>query len=310
MQTPHETLRANSASSKLLLSDRAASILDSLDEGTDPPRAYTPFGHHQGPGGASLGFTGTLTEASTGHYLLGNGYRAFNPLLMRFNAPDSWSPFGAGGLNAYAYCKGDPINLYDPSGHGPNGNRQAGLAVREILKRAPAGKQELDALINRVSGMFGAKPMLAPPKTNPRARQKFKESGTLNDAARGTIVTEAQNIPSMTNMLASHGAEWNQVSFSDGYRGTHLSLKTQAGVTAEIQLHVPGTIYAMLPPAVSRDVLGEDTFARYDRHATAAGFHAGEAHELYELGRKMASAREETSRRTRQFFDHMRSVPE
>ncbi|WP_434706426.1 RHS repeat-associated core domain-containing protein [Pseudomonas sp. Z1-12] len=46
----------------------------------------------------------------TGHYLLGNGYRAFNPGLMRFNSPDSLSPFGEGGLNAYAYSVGDPVN--------------------------------------------------------------------------------------------------------------------------------------------------------------------------------------------------------
>ncbi len=41
---------------------------------------------------------------------------------MRFHAPDSMSPFGAGGVNPYAYCSGDPINNSDPSGHM---NRQA-----------------------------------------------------------------------------------------------------------------------------------------------------------------------------------------
>ncbi|KPY85893.1 RHS repeat-associated core domain-containing protein [Pseudomonas syringae pv. tagetis] len=83
--------------------------------------AYTPYGHrHPSAGPMNLpGFTGQRVDPVTGHYLLGNGYRAFNPVLMRFNSPDSLSPFGEGGLNAYAYCGGDPVNGADPSGHMP-----------------------------------------------------------------------------------------------------------------------------------------------------------------------------------------------
>ncbi|WP_054989849.1 RHS repeat-associated core domain-containing protein [Pseudomonas coronafaciens] len=62
------------------------------------------------------GFNGELLDSITGHYSLGNGYRAYNPVLMRFNNPDSLSPFGKGGLNAYAYCGGDPVNRSDPDG--------------------------------------------------------------------------------------------------------------------------------------------------------------------------------------------------
>ena len=40
-----------------------------------------------------MGFNGERPDPLTGHYLLGNGYRAFNPVLMRFNSPDSSSPF-------------------------------------------------------------------------------------------------------------------------------------------------------------------------------------------------------------------------
>jgi RHS repeat-associated protein len=58
-----------------------------------------------------------LREANIGWYLLGNGYRAYNPRLMRFHSPDSWSPFGRGGLNPYMYCVGDPVNNSDPTGH-------------------------------------------------------------------------------------------------------------------------------------------------------------------------------------------------
>lgn len=63
------------------------------------------------------GFNGEFCDPLTGHYLLGNGYRAFNPVLMRFNSPDDLSPFGRGGTNAYAYCHADPVNRVDVDGH-------------------------------------------------------------------------------------------------------------------------------------------------------------------------------------------------
>ncbi|WDM61065.1 RHS repeat-associated core domain-containing protein [Pseudomonas sp. NEEL19] len=64
-----------------------------------------------------LGYTGQRYDRFTNHYLLGNGYRAYSPLLMRFLAPDTLSPFDEGGRNAYAYCEGNPTNNVDPSGH-------------------------------------------------------------------------------------------------------------------------------------------------------------------------------------------------
>ena len=63
------------------------------------------------------GFNGLRLDPVSGNYHPGNGYRSYNPSLTRFTAPDSWSPFGAGGMNAYGYCTGDPINRADPSGH-------------------------------------------------------------------------------------------------------------------------------------------------------------------------------------------------
>ncbi|MBS7438573.1 RHS repeat-associated core domain-containing protein [Pseudomonas syringae] len=98
--------------------------------------AYTPYGHRPS-GPASLpGFTGQRVDPVTGHYLLGNGYRAFNPVLMRFNSPDSLSPFGEGGVNAYGYCEGDPVNRVDPSGHWPT-------FLLKILKRGRSVKKRL-----------------------------------------------------------------------------------------------------------------------------------------------------------------------
>ncbi|MBP1119320.1 MULTISPECIES: RHS repeat-associated core domain-containing protein [Pseudomonas] len=103
----------------MIAGDRSNSVLHVSEDGRPVDIAYTPFGHHQaGQTIADLpGFNGEQPDPVTGHYLLGNGYRAYNPVLMRFNSPDSMSPFGRGGLNAYAYCVGDPVNRVDPTGH-------------------------------------------------------------------------------------------------------------------------------------------------------------------------------------------------
>ena len=99
----------------LLGTDLQRSVLHSLSGVHHYPRAYTPYGHHRGQQGL-LGFNGEAHDPLTGHYLLGNGHRAYNPVLMRFNSPDTLSPFGAGGLNPYCYCLGDPVNRVDPNG--------------------------------------------------------------------------------------------------------------------------------------------------------------------------------------------------
>lgn len=63
------------------------------------------------------GFNSERADPVSGATSLGNGYRYYQSVLLRFHAPDSLSPFGAGGVNPYAYCTGDPINHADPSGH-------------------------------------------------------------------------------------------------------------------------------------------------------------------------------------------------
>ncbi|MHC8323576.1 RHS repeat-associated core domain-containing protein [Pseudomonas sp. GB2N2] len=109
----------NSSRSILLATDQQRSVFSAVGEGPPLPVAYMPYGDRLRVNGMlkMLGFNGELPDPRTGHYHLGKGYRQFNPLLMRFNSPDSWSPFGDGGLNAYAYCGGDPINRHDPTGH-------------------------------------------------------------------------------------------------------------------------------------------------------------------------------------------------
>ncbi|MFK0091144.1 RHS repeat-associated core domain-containing protein [Pseudomonas sp. NPDC090592] len=79
-------------------------------------RAYTPYGVTNTALAPRLAFCGQYRDPFTGNYPLGNGHRFYSPTLTRFLRPDSLSPFGLGGVNAYAYCVGDPVNHIDPSG--------------------------------------------------------------------------------------------------------------------------------------------------------------------------------------------------
>jgi RHS repeat-associated protein len=108
-----QTRRADLTECALLGTDQQRSVLNTAEH---LQVAYTPYGTRQ-PLLDLPGFNGEQPDPVTGHYLLGNGYRAFNPVLMRFNSPDSLSPFGGGGINVYAYCAGDPVNRVDPTGH-------------------------------------------------------------------------------------------------------------------------------------------------------------------------------------------------
>lgn len=81
-------------------------------------RVYGAYGHRSTPtDDARAGYAGQINEPGLGGYLLGE--RFYMPWLHRFANPDPISPFGAGGVNRYAYCIGDPVNSIDPSGNAP-----------------------------------------------------------------------------------------------------------------------------------------------------------------------------------------------
>lgn len=114
----------------LLAIDCQNSVLSELDPTRPHVIAYTPYGDspENNELQSRLRYNGELQEVLARNYSLGRGYRTYSPVLMRFISPDSnlFSPFGEGGLNAYAYCGGDPINNGDPTGH---------FKVPVILKR-------------------------------------------------------------------------------------------------------------------------------------------------------------------------------
>ena len=108
--------------------------------------AYTPYGRRpaQHESNNPLAFNGELLDTPTGCYLLGNGYRLFSTTLKRFHSPDNLSPFEKGGLNAYAYCAGDPVNRIDPTGHF---SRRMALRVTTVTLAAAAIATGVAALV-------------------------------------------------------------------------------------------------------------------------------------------------------------------
>lgn len=91
------------------------------------PGRYTAYGHVALEGNLqpSLGFNGERVDWLLKTYFLGNGRRHYSPGMMRFLSPDGLSPFAAGGMNAYAYCAGDPVNFIDPTGK----SRKSGMST-------------------------------------------------------------------------------------------------------------------------------------------------------------------------------------
>jgi RHS repeat-associated protein len=145
---------AKGVHSSLLATDNANSVLAA---GSNPSTlvAYSPYGHREIPALLPVvpGFNGEQPDPLTGHYPLGNGYRSYNPVLMRFNSPDNLSPFDEGEINGYAYCTGDPVNRGDSTGHlsSPHLLR---MAIKPVISLR-VGLQKMGALPGKVLTVEG-----------------------------------------------------------------------------------------------------------------------------------------------------------
>lgn len=107
--------------------------------------SYTTYGDLPARVTTGLGFNGELRDGFMHAYALGNGHRCYCAALMRFFSPDALSPFDQGGVNAYAYCQGDPINRLDPTGAVGILKRYPGRA-RQVAQVRPVKAVPLEAI--------------------------------------------------------------------------------------------------------------------------------------------------------------------
>ncbi|MFJ3076463.1 RHS repeat-associated core domain-containing protein [Pseudomonas sp. NPDC087029] len=142
---------SNLKAAKIVGCEHSSTVLSTQQYDSVHLLTYTPYGcmgaHHWAR--SVLLFNGERKDEASQGYLLGNGVRNFSPQIMRFCAPDNLSPFSDGGINAYAYCGGDPINRYDPSGHAYIAYmKQQAVKVPSLRRRIigrPSGTRAVDS---------------------------------------------------------------------------------------------------------------------------------------------------------------------
>ncbi|NAT25928.1 RHS repeat-associated core domain-containing protein [Pseudomonas syringae] len=195
----------------LLLTDANQSVLGECEQDQLRTAVYSAYGERYSDDAlrGTAGFNGEVRETAIGWYLLGNGYRAYNPSLMRFHSPDFLSPFAEGGVNPYTYCLGNPIALRDPTGH--DASSQSGRLRRpdeDALPMQQSGGLNIMAWVGvavgvalTVAGVSAtiASLGLAAPLTAPLTAFGV----TLSAASVGTIATTSLAIGTVLGAVAT-----------------------------------------------------------------------------------------------------------
>lgn len=223
----------------LLATDRSGSVLYGISPQQHQAFNYPPYGAPAKERSDYLpGYTGQIPDPITGHYLLGNGARVFNPVLMHFNSTDTLSPFGDGGLNAYAYCKGDPINHTDPTGHysilGMAG--MASVRLRRFNRTAAVTSSLIteDGTIRTVDRALSRNTLSS--GTMSESRKHIEE--TVKNFNKDSPFIE--KLASVNRNLASHGDTDLTLPHAKYY--ADLAVKVQVGELSNTAAHVEAAL--------------------------------------------------------------------
>lgn len=183
-------------------------------------RAYDAYGHsliHESST-AILAFNGAVVDLVTGNYMLGNGHRVYNPKLMRFQSADSLSPFSHGGLNAYSYCSGDPVNRVDPSGR---------FSLRRLWQGWTGGPKKVQSM-TPLSNTNQDRLHLEVPVTDKNIKRKQASLTVVNDSASMRAVFTGSS-PMTHKWVVTDKGEMIVGSFEHGHvYSTHASFANVA----------------------------------------------------------------------------------
>jgi RHS repeat-associated protein len=178
------------AGSVLFAADAMRTVIAGSAELSFAKMCYQAYGFSSPQSSIVPGFNGEARDAVTGCYLLGAGYRLYSPVMMRFYSPDSWSPFGEGGLNAYAYLSCDPVNYSDPTGHVKHykmnvsqpKKRPGKLAVEPLS--TPASKSpSLDRSNSSGSNLSGASSPLTSSPVSAGSSKRYSSQASSDSSA-------------------------------------------------------------------------------------------------------------------------------
>lgn len=202
---------------------------------------YNPYGYTSNRAGASLAFKGEHLDSAMLGYHLGNGYRFYSPILMRFASPDSQSPFDLGGVNCYGFTSGDPVNASDPTGHslwsrlfGPIGSSITGKGkkidgIRVFYSEHPTrdGEQILNVLAHGVPGEIKGKKN----SYGPEAFKSLLESHGFSVVGQEMHFIACYSAAQSSWGEASFIKQWSELTGAKttGYRNPVVALRSSNG---------------------------------------------------------------------------------
>ena len=184
----------------------------------------------------------------------------------------------------------------------------------DIYAKAPDAKREIDDLADDIANSVNGKVAKAPIKSKDRAVEKIVndyegDPSKIKDLARNTIITSDKNIDSVVAKLKDKGANVKIIDGKSdplGYSGVNTTVKTNTGLTGEIQVNTAEMIYAKEPESMARILMGDDAYNAISSKTNVPG---GQGHKFYEEWRKLPDNSQEAksiASQSKAYYDSIR----